>query len=346
MKRKVHLLNYFMLVLVVVLNFSTLLAQEIVYVYDPGRIDAITGENPDIPTIRLLEENGYTVHHFTTLALSSATPEQIDSLNSADLIFIGRAVGSTNFESPNKELWNAISAPIITQNMWALRSNRMNWFNSADCANIDVPLDEVFQGEIWTDDPVFEGLSGITDWWTGPYSTINVTDAGNGEVLATKTGDNYVLFARFESFVEFYDGSVDMPEGQRVYFGSASDNMLDEEGNNIFNYLGFTEGIKKVFLNEIANLTGIFEPVNTGFNRKNMLESLSVYPIPASTTLNIEMTNLKNVDVIAFSGKVVASVLAQGSKTVIDLSGLKKGVYYLKISDINNDNVIKKVLVE
>jgi len=346
MKRKVHLLNYFALVLVVVLNFGTLLAQEIVYVYDPGRIDAVSGENPDIPIIRVLEENGYTVHHFTSLALSSATQEQIDSLNSADLVFIGRAVGSANFESPNKELWNAISAPVITQNMWALRSNRMNWFNSADCANIDVPLDEVFQGEIWTDDPVFEGLSGIVDWWTGPYSTINVTDAGNGEVLATKTGDNYVLFARFESFVEFYEGSVDIPEGQRVYFGSASDNMLDEEGNNIFNYWGFTEDVKKVFLNEIANLTGIFEPVNTGFNRKNMLESLSVYPIPATSIVNIEMDNLKSVDVIAYSGKVVTTAPAMGNKLVLDVSSLKKGAYFLKITDNNNDNVIKKVLVD
>lgn len=346
MKKRVHLKKLLIVLIVVLFQTNILSAQEIVYVYDAGRIDATTGENPDVPTMKLLEETGYTVHRFPTFVLAQASQEQLDSLNAADLIFIGRAVGSANFESPSKELWHAISAPIITQNMWALRSNRMNWFNSEACGNTDVPLDEVFQGEIWDADPVFEGLSGIIDWWSGPYSTINVTDAGNGKVLATKTGDNYVLFARFEPFDEFYPGSVDMPEGQRVFFGSASDNMLDADGNNIFNYLGYTEEVLKVYLNEVASLTGVFEPINTGFNRKNMVANLSVYPNPASDQLVIEMKNLKSVDMIDISGKNVASLAAKGEKLTMDISNIKKGIYFIIIRDINNDNIIRKIIKE
>jgi hypothetical protein len=37
-------------------------------------------------------------------------------------------------------LLNAITAPMMVPSMWALRNTKMNWFNSADCANIDSSL--------------------------------------------------------------------------------------------------------------------------------------------------------------------------------------------------------------
>jgi len=346
MKQFLHLRKLLCSMLIIVFALSTITAQEIIFVYNPGVIDATTGVSPELPTITLLEEAGYTVHPFTTFVLADATQEQLDSLGSADLIYIGRAVGSANFQSPSKELWHAISTPVMTGNMWGLRNNRMNWFNTDGCSNIDDPLDAVFTGEIWGDDQVFEGLTGAIDWWTGPYSTINVTDAGNGQVLATKsasgsTTDNQVIFARFESYSEFYEGSVDMPSGPRTYLGSASDNMLNADAQKIYNYLGFTEQTNKIFLNEVAIMTGVYVPP-VGIKQKQN-PKLSVFPVPANDHLMVEMDNLKKVDVMDISGKYVASYTANSKKLSMDVSNLRSGIYFLKISNNNGDTRIRKI---
>jgi hypothetical protein len=36
----------------------------------------------------------------------------------------------------------------------------MNWFETETCINVNVQVDEVFQGDIWVYDEIFEGLFG------------------------------------------------------------------------------------------------------------------------------------------------------------------------------------------
>ncbi len=320
---------------------TSLFAQEIVFVYNPATVDAVSGENADQPTVALFEEQGYTVNLFPIIDITTATAEQLDSLNNADLVYIGRAITSGNFDLGAKaDAWNAITAPMMVPSMWALRNTKMNWFNSADCANIDSSLTYTFKGDIIQDDPVFKDLTGTVDWWSGPYSTINVTDAGNGQVLATKSGEGYVLFARFEANVEFYSGSVSMPAGPRTFFSSSSDNMLID-GNKYYNYLGFTEPIKKVFLNEVASMLGVFDPDAVKEHSRNL--NASIYPVPATDQLVVEMENLKKVDMIDLSGRQVASYETVGEKISMNIGNLNKGVYLLKISNAKGETLVKKI---
>jgi len=341
MKKNLLFGHILMLMLALVLQSASLSAKQIVFVYNPATIDAVTGENADQPTVKLFEEQGYTVNLFPIIDITTATPEQLDSLNKADLVYIGRAVTSGNFDlGPKADAWNSISAPMMVPSMWALRNTKMNWFNTADCANIDVDPGTIFTGDILMEDPVFKGLSGTVDWWDGPYSTINTADAGNGQVLAAKNGEGYVLFVRFEPDVEFYTGSVSIPSGPRTFFSSASDNMTID-GNKYYNYLGFTEPIKKVFLNEVASMMGVFNPESIKNSRLNI--SASVYPVPADDQIIVEMDNLQKVDMIDLSGRTVASFDAKAEKVIMNTSNLNKGVYMLKISNNKGETLVKKI---
>lgn len=316
--------------LAILFIWNNVYPQEIVYVYDPARIDDVTGINPDIPVMTLFEEQGYTVTRYAIRALDAASQEELDSLNNADMVFIGRAVGSDNFQDPNEDDWNAITAPIMTQNMWALRSNRMKWFDTEDCTNVDDDISSSFFGNIDADDVVFEGLSGVVEWWVGPYSTIEVTEVPNGEVLATKTDGGQVLFVRFSADIPYYDGGP-TPAGDRVYFGSASDNKLDENENRIYNYLGFTDDIKNVFLNEVGRILGVF-PAGVTENNK-LTNGLTVYPIPANNNLVVEMESMKSVNILDLSGRNISSYKVYGKETTLDITELNSGIYILKIRD-------------
>ncbi|MBN1924487.1 MAG: T9SS type A sorting domain-containing protein, partial [Prolixibacteraceae bacterium] len=240
---------------------TTVDAKEIILVYDSSRVDVVTGINPDLSMKAILEAEGYIVNPMPLALISEATQEQIDILNNADVIYIGRAINSGNFSSPNKEIWHEITTPIITTSLWALRNSRMNWFNSGSAANTDTEDDAVFQAIIeQPDDPVFEGIESPCDWWIGSYSTIAATNAGNGTVMARKADDSTVVYARWEAGTPFYAETTDTPAGERVFIGNSSDNKKDIDGNNMYNYFGFPDPIKEVFFREIARLANMEKP--------------------------------------------------------------------------------------
>lgn len=71
-----------------------------------------------------------------------------------------------------------------------------------------------------------------------------------------------------------------------------------------------------------------------------------VYPIPASNKLTIEMNQLEVVEILDLSGRSIQLINTNSDKTSIDVSSMNKGIYILKISDSNNQTVIKRVTVE
>ena len=321
---------------------SSFAQTEIVLVYDPARIDPLTQENPDLRTAALFEEAGYEVNLFRVRALSAATQVELDSLNNADLVYIARAVASTNFQDPNKAAWNAIEAPVMTSNMWALRNTRMNWFNTADCeANDATPLDQILEAEILDPgDPVFAGIDGGTiDWWIGPYNTIATSDAGNGTVLATETATGRPIFIRWEELVEFYSGSVDEPAGPRTFFGLDCDGPTDENGVQLFLYNKYTDEAKQIFLNEVARMTGNL----SGLKDLEFVNS-TVYLNHTTQQLVVEMDQLSKVEVIDLAGRQIYSSQVNNNKISIDLNFVKSGIYLVKLSDSNHKIVTKKIV--
>lgn len=331
--------------IMVMLFTGNLFATTIVYVYDPGRSRPQDGAQPDTATTgKIFKDAGYTVQLYAIRDLSNSTQADKDTLNNADMVYIGRAVGSWNFQDANKDEWNAITAPIMTGNMWAIRNNRMNWFNTDGCGTDYASLDYVVEADILDEtDEVFsiEGFETPMGWWIGPYDYPNVEDGGRGDVMAVISGTNFPVFVRFREGREFYTGAGSEPAGERVFFGMDADGGTDADGLQLYNYSAYTENAMKIFLNEVARITG---GPGTAIDSKKVTPSSTIYLNPTTRNLVVEMNNLKKVEIMDITGKQVYSSAADNDKLSIDFGFAQKGIYVVRLSDGNNGFATKKIV--
>lgn len=329
---------------------------------DTTVVDTVTGEFPDMTWVHALEDSGYVVDTFYTAGLSTEGQETFDRLLNADLVIIGRSVPTTTLggNSPDdKFAWNDLAVPILTGNMWALRSSRLNWFNTT---NITTYTDSVVRNASILDpsDPVFNGLNLNTSepvpWWDGPMDELGTTDAGSGILIAAGEISGNVYFVRFDPEQEFYIGAIDFPAGYRTFLGNGRDNSSQPP----FSYFDFTPESKKVFFAEVANLIKLGGgPSNVKYWGNVTVPSTPVlsqnYPNPFNPTTTISFNlpsrsdvHLSLVDVL---GKVVREI-AVGSyeaglhKVELDASGLTAGVYFYKFEAGKFVDVKKLILMK
>ena len=80
----------------------------------------------DAGFVSLLEGAGHTVSRFTVAG--ALTPENVATLNAADLVIVGRAVNSGDFDNANGRIWNEqISTKLLAMSAYTTRKNRMAW---------------------------------------------------------------------------------------------------------------------------------------------------------------------------------------------------------------------------
>ena len=80
---------------------------------------------------------------------------------------------------------------------------------------------------------------------------------------------------------------------------------------------------------------------NQDFNSKNL--KFSLYPNPATNLVNIELaTELKSVEIYSLQGQKILSSI----KNQVDVSSLSKGMYLIRVEDVNNGVSTQKLLVE
>jgi hypothetical protein len=325
-------------------------------------IDPVTGEWPDMTWFHALENAGYEVIKFYNASLSTADQSTLDTLLSANLIVIGRSVPTLTLggNSANDKLaWNGIPVPILTGNMWALRSNRLNWFNTTTI-NTPVFTEGVPTNAIIEDpsDPVFAGLeiSGPVPWINGTFDALGTPNWGNGTILAYLESDASVLFVRFEPDIPFYDGTDDLPAGPRTYIG----NGRDASSQPPFNYYTFTPESEKVFFAEVARMVALGGGGTDVKNRGNeTIPSTSVlyqnYPNPFNPTTNIEFSlpvrsniKLSCINILGEIVKVIASgnFEAGNHKVTLDASNLSTGVYFYRLEAGDFVNIKKLILIK
>jgi hypothetical protein len=335
----------------------------IVFAYRTDLTDPVTSEPPDMTWIHLLEDTGYDVIQFYNASLSTAEQATLDTLNNANLVIIGRSVPTTTLggnSAADKVAWNGITAPILTGNMWAMRSSRLNWFSTT---TINGPLGDsitVYNATIYvTDDPVFEGLDTSTPvpWATGPIDALGITaDASGGLVLAVMEVDPFaVLYARFEPYEEFYGGSGDYPSGYRTYIG----NGRDASSQPPFNYFPFTEESKKVLLAEVARMVvlggGPVDEVGEITTAPSTFVLSQNYPNPFNPTTKIAYAVPTATEVLLevfdVLGRKVATLVDEtkqpGEYSVeFDASSLVSGVYMYRMTTPKTSITNKMVLVK
>ena len=89
------------------------------------------GPYPDQGIISLLTNAGNTVSRFNPSDTDPLTAADVVTLNTFDLLIIGRSIGSVNFDSAAKTLpWNTqVTKPIMVTNTYIDRSSRLGWYS-------------------------------------------------------------------------------------------------------------------------------------------------------------------------------------------------------------------------
>ncbi len=95
-------------------------------VFGPG-----AGPYADQGIVNLLTGAGHTVTRYNPADSPTAiSAGELATLNAADLIIIGRSIGSASFDNAAETLqWNTgITKPLISTNTYMSRNNRLGWF--------------------------------------------------------------------------------------------------------------------------------------------------------------------------------------------------------------------------
>jgi len=186
-------------------------------------------EAADIGYTDLLKEAGYDVKRY----IQTGTPD-VDMVNAADLVIVGRSVASSSFQNAAATTWNGVTAPMIVLNGYTARKNRMGFYTGSNIPDItgDIklavadPAHPIFAGISLTDgimDNPYAGLAVYpTDGTTAAGISV-VTDpiGADGTVLATLAAASGSVTAGSVIIAEWPAGATLTHDG-----GAGTDTLL------------------------------------------------------------------------------------------------------------------------
>ena len=113
----------------------------------------------------LLKANGYDVTRF----VSTNTPD-VNVLNAADLVILGRSVGSAQYQNALADTWNAqITAPMIITNGYVLRKSRMGFSTGNTLPDTTGDIKLVVSDP---NHPIFAGIALTNGTMDNPYAGV------------------------------------------------------------------------------------------------------------------------------------------------------------------------------
>ena len=83
---------------------------------------------------------------------------------------------------------------------------------------------------------------------------------------------------------------------------------------------------------------------NVDQTEENTTPEISVYPNPAVDYVTVEAEDLLEVVLYDIKGRTLGSTAAKGSKTYLDLSNLKSGVYFISAKTRSTSSFVKSIL--
>ena len=70
-------------------------------------------------------------------------------------------------------------------------------------------------------------------------------------------------------------------------------------------------------------------------------QTISIYPNPANSTVNITAENFAKVEVYSAIGQLIVTQ----NSTIVDVSNYQTGIYFFKVFDTNNNTAMKRISV-
>jgi len=267
---------------IVLVYQSSVTLPTIIWVADNLHYDFAAGLPADYGFVDLLRAQGYKVDYKGEfdphvegndeipvnpdwLYWRELDPNKIAELNAADLVIVARDPASSKYDDGNEPAeWNSVTTPLIMQSAHIARSNKWGWLNSTGTTRST----EANAVAIDANHPIFDGVAidpntqmveVLSGGWNVDWVS-NVTDAGNGTVLATRP-DGIVWIAEWEAGQEYFEGSGHVAAGPRMFFASGSGGS-NPIGDGTYN---LTDDGATMFLNAVNYmLPAIAMPVDPG----------------------------------------------------------------------------------
>ena len=177
-------------------------------------------------------------------------------------------------------------------------------------------------------------------------NNFKVTDNDNNSYNLDQSGT--ILSNTYPDLIQTKNGSVRSFTYNGVNSSTGIAGISYQNNDGGIEYLGFAiEGVtnadqRKDLLHYIFNKYSNLLTVNDSFIRQN----IHLYPNPASGRINISNPNgieLKKVEIFNIYGQ---KLFGKFQKNTIDIQGLSKGIYIIKIEDINGKQGSFKIIKE
>jgi hypothetical protein len=96
--------------------------------------------------------------------------------------------------------------------------------------------------------------------------------------------------------------------------------------------------------NSIISVT-VIPQVNTGINLNELSNRIMVYPNPSTDNITIESPQQATIEILNIQGQTILQQQIQQGKTDIDISGLAKGIYILRLNS-NDKTAVTRIVKE
>ena len=225
--------------------FATAPVQAATIIWVSDNKDPQAGVPRDQEWVDLLNSRGYTVDlSFRNAEAQTLDATKIAAFNAADLIIISRDTSSGSYDDGTEPTdWNGVTTPIIMQVAHIARSNRWLWLNTEETNNslqnmlVVEPAHPTFKDVTIPPDNQLTVLNEAS-------SFCNITDAGNGTLIASRADNHQVWIVFWARETEFYEGSGQFAAGARLFFAGGTNSGTDGRYN-------LTDDGQTIFLNAV-----------------------------------------------------------------------------------------------
>ena len=273
-------------------------------------------------------------------------------------IDIDNTEGSTNYAVPSNNPF--VGDPNALDEIWSY-GLRNPWRFSFDSETDELWIGDVGQGSIEEIDRAAAGISGQNYGWRCYEGTqeYNTSGCPNQSELTfpvaeySHSGGNCSITGGYVYRGEIYENFL----GIYFYadFCSGEIGTIDQSNNQInhgpYNgsWVSFGEDKNKE-LYIIDNFGSIYKIEGnilstTDFN----ISTVSIYPNPASNTLNVKSSNnsfINNISIYDLKGSIALTKNISGlTETNISINSLQSGIYMVKVTSTKGISIIKKLIV-
>jgi len=273
-------------------------------------------------------------------------------------IDIDNTEGSTNYAVPSNNPF--VGDPNALDEIWSY-GLRNPWRFSFDSETDELWIGDVGQGSIEEIDRAAAGVSGQNYGWrcyegNQEYNTSGCPmefDLTFPVAEYSHSGGNCSITGGYVYRGEIYENFL----GIYFYadFCSGEIGTIDQSNNQInhgpFNgsWVSFGEDKNKE-LYIIDNFGSIYKIEGnilstTDFN----INTVSIYPNPASNNLNVKSSNnsfIKNISIYDLKGSIALTKNISGlTETNISINSLQSGIYMVKVTSAKDISIIKKLIV-